>query len=211
MVDTSDAQQDVSIAGHPKNYLYINIGAFLHILFNQELSGGLTQLDWVIKSQAGVKLIYLSQIRSLHKALWHLPLPVNDYDHCEKNAVTNLLSFTKLQEENYIICNTSDNDVFILILILSIVFPFCCYIFVESIKFSSFSDSGSSLFYYLCVVFIIALPLILILMIVLLVVITVVVMAAVLLFIHLLYFLYLFFIDRIDFCVTYIKNTSKRR
>ena len=59
----------VSVARHPKNYLYINSGASIHILYNWELLGSLTQLDRPIKIQAGGKPIYLSQIESLHKAL----------------------------------------------------------------------------------------------------------------------------------------------
>ena len=87
-----ETQQDVSVAGHPKNFLYINSRVSIHILFNQELLGGLIQLDWVIKIQADGNPIHLSQIGSLHKALRHLPLPVNDYQY-NKNAIANQLSF----------------------------------------------------------------------------------------------------------------------
>ena len=69
VVDTLKPQQDVSVVGHPKNHLYIDSGESVHILFNRLLLGGLTQLDRVIKIQAGGKPIHLSQIGSLHKAL----------------------------------------------------------------------------------------------------------------------------------------------
>ena len=68
------------------------------------------ELDRVIKIQASGKPIHLSQIGSLHKALQHLPFPVNDY-HYDKNEITNLLSFTKVADEYYIICNTRVDDV----------------------------------------------------------------------------------------------------
>ena len=60
VVDTLDTQQDPSVAGHPRNYVYINSRAFVHILFNQELLEDLIQLDWVIKIQGGGKSIHLS-------------------------------------------------------------------------------------------------------------------------------------------------------
>ena len=62
-------------------------------------------LNKSIKIQAGGKPIHLSQIRSLHKALQHLPLPVSMY-HYSENAIANLLSFAKLADDYYIICNT---------------------------------------------------------------------------------------------------------
>ena len=60
MADTIEPEQDFSVAGHPKNCLYIDSGTFVHIQFNQELLGGLIQLDRVIKIQAGGRPIYLS-------------------------------------------------------------------------------------------------------------------------------------------------------
>ena len=57
-----DTQQDVSVAGHPKNHIYINSGEFIHILFNPELLGGLIQQDRVIMFQAGCKPIHFSLI-----------------------------------------------------------------------------------------------------------------------------------------------------
>ena len=62
-------------------------------------------LDKSIKIQVGGKPIHLSQIGSLHQALRHLPLPVSTY-HYSKNAIANLLSFAKLADNYYIICNT---------------------------------------------------------------------------------------------------------
>ena len=58
MIDTLEPQQDVSVAGHPKNHLYMDSGASVHILFNQDLLGGLVQLDRVIEIQAGGKPIH---------------------------------------------------------------------------------------------------------------------------------------------------------
>ena len=60
VVDILKPQQEVSLAGHPKNCFYISSSAFLHILFNRELLGGLIQLDQIIKIQAYDKPIYLS-------------------------------------------------------------------------------------------------------------------------------------------------------
>ena len=67
--DNLTPQRLVSVAGHPKNRLYIDSGASVHILLNQELLGGLIKQDWIIKIQAGGKPIHLSQIRSLHNTL----------------------------------------------------------------------------------------------------------------------------------------------
>ena len=100
-----ETQREVSIAEHPKNCLCIDSGSSVHILFNQELLGGLIELDLDIKIQAGGKLIHLSQIGSLHKVLQYLPLPVNNYQYNE-NIIANLLSFAKLADEYSIICNT---------------------------------------------------------------------------------------------------------
>ena len=58
-----------SVAGHPKNRLYIDSGASLHILFNKELMGGLQDLDRPLKIQAGGKPIHMSQVGFLHQAL----------------------------------------------------------------------------------------------------------------------------------------------
>ena len=107
--DTLTPQCRVSMAWHPKNRLYIGSGVCVHILFNQKLLGGLIKLIRVIKIQAGEKLIHISQIGSLHKALRHLPLPASAY-HYDENTIANLLSFEKLVDEYYIICNTRVND-----------------------------------------------------------------------------------------------------
>ena len=110
VIDTFEPQQEVSVARHLKNWLYINSGALEHILFNQELLGGFIQLDQVIKIQDDDKSICLLQIRPLHKALRYLLLPVNKYHHNE-NAIANLLSFTKLVGKCYITFNTRINDI----------------------------------------------------------------------------------------------------
>ena len=74
-----------------------------------ELIGGLIQLDQVINILADGKPIYLSQIGSLHNTLWQLPLPASNY-HYDENEIANLLSFAKLVDEYYIICNTRVDD-----------------------------------------------------------------------------------------------------
>ena len=86
VADKLKPQEEVSVARHSKKRLYINNGASIHILFIPELFGGLIQLDWVIKIQAGGKPVHLSQIRSLQKALRHLPLSVNDYHYNEMQS-----------------------------------------------------------------------------------------------------------------------------
>ena len=47
--DASTPQRLASVAGHPKNRLYIDSGASIHILFNKELLGGIVDLDKSIK------------------------------------------------------------------------------------------------------------------------------------------------------------------
>jgi len=98
-----------SVAGHPKNFLYIDSGASLHILFNKELMEDLQDLDRPLKIQAGGKPIHMSQIGSLYQVLGHLPLPVSTY-HYSEAAITNLLLFAKLVDAYYIICNTRVDD-----------------------------------------------------------------------------------------------------
>ena len=66
-------------------------------------------LDRALKIHAGGKLNHLSQIGSLYQALRHLPLPVSTY-HYSENAISNLLSFAKLADDYYIICNTRFDD-----------------------------------------------------------------------------------------------------
>ena len=58
--DPLTPQRLASVAGHPKNRLYIDSGASIHILFNKELLGGIVDLDKSIKIQAGGKPIHLS-------------------------------------------------------------------------------------------------------------------------------------------------------
>ena len=93
------------MAGHPKNRLYIDIGASIHILFNKELLVDIVNLDKSVKIHADGKPIHISQIGSLHQALRYLPLPVSTYYYSE-NVIANLLSFAKLADDHYIICNT---------------------------------------------------------------------------------------------------------
>ena len=108
--DASTPQRLASVAGHPKNRLYINSGASMHILL---LLGGIVNLDKALKIHAGSKPIHLSQIGSLHQALRHLPLPMSTY-HYSENVIANLLSFAKLADDYYIICNTMiDNGVYV--------------------------------------------------------------------------------------------------
>ena len=47
--DALTPQYRVSVAGHPKNRLYLDSGASLHIIFNRELLGGLIKLDKATK------------------------------------------------------------------------------------------------------------------------------------------------------------------
>ena len=107
--EASIPQCMASVAGHPKNRLYIDSGAFIQILFNKVLMGGLVNLNRPFKIQAGGKLIYIFQIRSLHQALRHLLLPVSTY-YYSKTTIANLLLFAKLANKYYIICNTRVDD-----------------------------------------------------------------------------------------------------
>ena len=107
--DRSTPQLMTSVARHPKNRLYIDSGASLHIRFNKELLEKLKDIKVPIKIQAGGKPFYIEQIGSLHQALRHLSLPVSAY-HYSETAIANLLSFTKLTNEYYIICNTRIDD-----------------------------------------------------------------------------------------------------
>ena len=102
-------QQVRSVAGHHKNRLYIDSGASLHILFNRELLEDIRDLDRPKDIAAGGKNIKLSQIGSLHTALRHLPLPKDDY-HYDDAAIANLLSFARLADDYYILCNTRVDD-----------------------------------------------------------------------------------------------------
>ena len=99
-----------SVAGYPKNRLYMDSGVSLHILFNKELLGELHNIDKPLKIQAGGKLFHIKQIESLHQALSHLPLPVISY-HYSETAISNLLLFAKLADKYYIICNIRIDDV----------------------------------------------------------------------------------------------------
>ena len=98
-----------SVAGHPKNRLYINSSVSLHILFNKELLGGLHDIIIPLKIQVGGKPFIIKQIGSLHQALQHLPLPITTYHYTETN-IANLLLFARLTDEYYIIGNTRVDD-----------------------------------------------------------------------------------------------------
>ena len=78
-------------------------------LFNCGLLEGILDLDCLMKISTGGKLIKLSQVGSLHTALQHLSLPVDAY-HYNKNAIANLLSFARLADDYYILCNTRIDD-----------------------------------------------------------------------------------------------------
>ena len=71
--------------------------------------GGLQNLDRPFPIQAGDKLIHMSQVGSLHQTRQHLPLPITIYLYRE-TAIANLLLFTKLADEYYIICITRVDD-----------------------------------------------------------------------------------------------------
>ena len=57
--DGSTPQRMTSVAGHPKNRLYINSSASLHILFNKELLGELHNIDKPLKIQTGGKAFHI--------------------------------------------------------------------------------------------------------------------------------------------------------
>ena len=59
--DALTPQRLASVAGHPKNCLYIDSGVSIHILFNKELLGGIANLDRALKIYAGCKSIHLSK------------------------------------------------------------------------------------------------------------------------------------------------------
>ena len=60
--DCSTPQHMISIAGHPKNRLYINSATSLYILFNKELLGELHNIDKPLKIRAGGKLFHIKQV-----------------------------------------------------------------------------------------------------------------------------------------------------
>ena len=70
---------------------------------------GLIHLDRPIYIDDAGSNIRLSQLGSLHKELHHTSLPNENY-HYGENAVANLLTFAKLANDYYIICNTRIND-----------------------------------------------------------------------------------------------------
>ena len=60
--DSSTPQRMTSVTVNPKNRLYINCGASLHILFNKELLGELNNIEMPLKIQARGKLFHIKQI-----------------------------------------------------------------------------------------------------------------------------------------------------
>lgn len=105
----SDRQSDKSIAGHPKNRLYLDSGASVHITFNQDLLNEHRPLKKALNISAAGKPLQLKEVSTLHKALQHLPLPKDDI-YYEPQVIANLLSFARLADEYHIICNTQVDD-----------------------------------------------------------------------------------------------------
>ena len=60
--DSSTPQRMTSVAGHPKNRLYIDSGASLHILFNKELLEELNDIEVLLKIQAGGKPFHIKKL-----------------------------------------------------------------------------------------------------------------------------------------------------
>ena len=58
-----------SRSGFPKDPLYIDTCASLHIFFNEKLIYGLSDLQRPLKTEAGSSSINLSQVGTLHQAL----------------------------------------------------------------------------------------------------------------------------------------------
>lgn len=98
-----------SDAGHNRNRLYLDSGASVNIIFNRGLLGKLKSLLKPIKIAAAGKPMELKQVSSLHKALQHLPLPTEEL-YYKPTAIANLLSFAKIADEYYVICNTRIDD-----------------------------------------------------------------------------------------------------
>ena len=98
-----------SVAGHPKNRLYIDSGASVHIIFNREFIDDLRTLTQPLEISAGGKSIQMKHVGKLCKGLQHLPLPIDEY-YYDEFAIANLLSFSKIADEFHIICNTGVDD-----------------------------------------------------------------------------------------------------
>ena len=98
-----------SCAGHPHNRLYLDSGALVHILFSDLILGKRNTLNETINIAAAGDCIKLNEVASLHKAFAHLPLPTKDL-YYEPGAIANLLSFARLADEYYMICNTRVDD-----------------------------------------------------------------------------------------------------
>ena len=52
----------ISVAGHPKNRLYMDSGASLHILFNKKLLEELNEIKVPVKIQAGSELFHIKKM-----------------------------------------------------------------------------------------------------------------------------------------------------
>ena len=66
-------------------------------------------LNETINIAAAGDCIKLNEVASLHKAFAHLPLPTKDL-YYKPGAIANLLSFARLADEYYMICNTRVDD-----------------------------------------------------------------------------------------------------
>ena len=107
--DKPRSDKGKSIAGHPKHRLYLDSGASIHITFNKDLLNERYLLHKPMKISAAGKPLEIKEVSTLYKALKHLPLP-KDNIYYEPEAIENLLSFARLADEYYIVCNTQIND-----------------------------------------------------------------------------------------------------
>lgn len=102
-----------SRAGHPKNRLYLDSGASVHILFNREMIQHMETISSPLTISGAGSNIKLHEVGSLHDALKHLPLPRDDL-YYEPNAIANLLSFARIADDYYIVYNTRiDNAIYV--------------------------------------------------------------------------------------------------
>ena len=98
-----------SKAGQHKNRLYLDSSASVSIIFNRGILGKLKRLLNPIKIAAAGQPLIIKNKSLLHQALQHLPLPNHDL-YYEPTAIANLISFAKVADEYYVICNTRIDD-----------------------------------------------------------------------------------------------------
>ena len=98
-----------SSAGHHRNRLYLDSGASVNIIFNRGLLGKMKKLLTPIRIATASQPIELKEVSTLHKALQNFPLPTEDL-YYKPTAIANLLSFAKMADEYYVICNTQIDD-----------------------------------------------------------------------------------------------------